>query len=784
MRTQFKFKSLSLAIASAVSLPFIGNVAAQETTAESLEEGLEVIIVTSRKASESLQEVPLAISAFTAQDIKNRSIEELEDVALYTPGLSFEDYSNGGFGTPIIRGASQFSVDQLEQNVSTFIDGVYIPRNYALDLGTMDMERIEVVKGPQGALYGANSFMGAINYITSKPDLDSLTANVGVTLGDGGRQDVTGTISVPVIEEKLAIKFGFTVSEYDGDWDNDHPEAKAGVSPGTDESIGGWDKDSYSIALLAAPTESIDIELAYHKFDSFTEGRAQARLELGDLNCGGTLFNDTPRGYCGELPETPLEFGTDNETGFLIDPRNYGMDSETDIFRAAISADLTENMSLSYQFANIEGETFSAGNSDRSPLLGTDITAFGGAGFVNAFTVLPVGGFDYDSHELRIEYTADSGLYGMFGIFLTDGEDRDTGISGYFAPLYTESLDPITEATIATETRNDNITKTDATALFGRVSLPLMDNKLVIALEGRYTDESKEINITYIDGTVAEDYEDSYFTPRFTIDYDLNKDQLIYFSAASGVKSGGLNPEISGGLEDAEKEYQADENTTYEIGSKNTLLNGDLRLNAAAYYIDWSKLQVSQAAINGGFFTTSIVGNLGSATSKGLELDATYALTDSITVNAGLALNDATYDEGTISQRLDRSNICDDVVCSADGSIGGNALPRSSDTQWNLGLQYDGYFENGMDYFFRADVVGQSEQFISEANIGTIPSRTLVNLRAGILGENWSAELWVKNATDEEYVSNAFYIPSPFFVAIVPTWGNQRRMGITLEYNF
>lgn len=784
MKTTFKLKSLSFAVATAISTSFVTGVTAQEVDVTADDSELEIIMVTSRKTAESIQDIPLAISAFTAEDIQRRSMEELEDVALNTPGLTFEDFSNGGFGTPIIRGTSQFSVDQLEQNVSTFIDGVYIPRNYALDLGTMDMERIEVVKGPQGALYGANSFMGAINYITSKAEMDELTGGVAVVLGDGGRQDISGNVSIPLIEEKFAVKLSFGLSEYDGDWTNSHPAANEGVSPGTDDTLSGWDKDSFSISFVAAPTDNIDLELAYHTFDSFTEGRAQARLELGDLNCGGTLFFGPLRGYCGELPETPLEFGTDTEVGFRIDPRTYGMDSETDILRASFAMALSENMNLSYQFSNIEGETFSAGISDRSPLTGTDLSVVGGSGFANAFTVLPVGGFDYDSHELRIEYTAESGVYAMFGAFLTDGEDRDTGTAGYFAPLYTENLDPIVEETIAGGARNDFVTITEATALFARVSVPLMDDKLIVALEGRYTDETKDINIEYIDGSTADKYEDSYFTPRFTVDYSINKDQLVYFSAAKGVKSGGLNPEFSGGLEDSEKVYDADKNTTYEIGSKNSLLDGDLRLNAAIYSIDWTDLQVTQAAINGGFFTNSIVGNLGSATSRGLEMDATYAVTSSFTVNAGLALNDATYDDGVISQRLDRSNICDDVVCPADGSIGGNSLPRSSDTQWNIGAQYDGDFDNGMDYFVRADVTGQSEQYMSEANITTIPSRTLVNLRAGMSGDNWSAELWVKNATDEEYVSNAFYIPSPFFIAIVPTWGNQRRMGLTVNYNF
>ena len=111
-------------------------------------------------------------------------------------------------------------------------------------------------------------------------------------------------------------------------------------------------------------------------------------------------------------------------------------------------------------------------------------------------------------------------------------------------------------------------------------------------------------------------------------------------------------------------------------------------------------------------------------------------------------------------------------------------MPRSSDVQWNIGAQYDGSFGSGLDFFLRADVVGQSEQFVSELNLAEVPSRTLVNLRAGVSGENWSAEFWARNASDEDYVSNAFYVALPFGVSYIPTFGPERRMGVTINYSF
>ncbi|MFK8016418.1 MAG: TonB-dependent receptor plug domain-containing protein, partial [Gammaproteobacteria bacterium] len=325
-------RAIALAVALSVAMP----VYAQSETR------LEEVVVTARKTEESLQDVSLSINAYSAADIAARSIEELEDVALMTPGLTYEDFSNGGFGTPVIRGASQFSVDQLEQNVSTFIDGVYIPRQYAVDVGTIDMQRVEVVKGPQSALYGVNAFMGAINYVTRKADLEEFFADVGAVVGSDGRQDISAEISIPLSPGKAAIKIGAAISEFDGDWDNDHPAANAGVSPGTDDTIGGWDNDSYSVSFVAAPNDTWDLDLAYHRFEQATESRAQSRLELGDFNCGGTLFGGPVRGLCGELPDTPIEAGTTDPIGFLMYLIWGGLFSYECFLRLSAFVDLTE----------------------------------------------------------------------------------------------------------------------------------------------------------------------------------------------------------------------------------------------------------------------------------------------------------------------------------------------------------------------------------------------------------------------------------------------------------
>ena len=743
---------------------------------------LEEIIVTARKTEESLQDVSLSITAFTSDDIAARSIEDANDIALYTPGLTFEDYSNGGFSTPTIRGGAQFNLDGLEQNVSTFVDGVYIPRQWAINVGVNGIDRIEVVKGPQSALYGANAFLGAINYVSAKPDLEEFSGEVGLTLGDGGRQDIEGVFSIPIVQDRLAVKFVGSLSEYDGDITNEHPLASQAPRRGTDEDFNGWDNETFSVTLLAQPTDNFSFELGYTNYKKLTEVSPQTRLSRfdGDFNCGASVFGFLGA-VCGELPSTPIAPGSGAdpvEAPLAIDPRSYS-EVDTEVLRAAFTLNLSENASLRYQYGGVEADVFSSGGNERNPVLG------GGDGTIN-LSFLPFGNIDYDTHELKFEYNTDGGIYAMLGVFALDGEDLDV-FNAVDAPI--GELDPILAPDPAAGFFPPSVIETDTTAVFGRVSVPLAD-AFTLAVEARFTDTEIE------QADTTETYDDTFFTPRVNLDYNLTDDSLIFFSAAKGVKSGGINAPVirEGGfgtpfvpLPPGEEVFGPDENITYEIGTKNTLLDGRLVVNATAFLIDWSDLQVTTATTDpaANDTTGNITTNLGSATSQGIEADLTFLATESLTFNAGLALIDATYDSGVISQRIIRAGICDDVVCPTDGDIGGNDLPRSSDVQWNIGVQYDVTLGgSGMDLFLRADLVGQSEQYVSELNLAEVPDRTLLNLRGGISDDRWSAEVWVRNATDEDYVSNAFYISSPFFINYVSSFGPERRVGLTLDYSF
>lgn len=792
--SQAVFKALgTTAITTMAFLPASAAKAQATDSAASSDDG-NMIIVTARKVEERLQDIPGAVTAFDSEELQRRSITELEDVALQTPGLVFEDFSNGGFGTPTIRGTTQFSINNLEQNVSTFIDGIYIPRQYAVDLGSTNMERIEVVKGPQSALYGANAFAGAINYVTTNRSLTEISAFAELEVSENKGLDISGKISVPLIDDMLAMRLGLGFSEYDGDWRNNFPNA-ATINPGTNGRIGGYDNSSLTVGASFRPISAVTIDFDYYNFDISSESRAQYRLDraAGDFNCsvGGLAFSFATFSFepaavenqlfCGELsvdpPAPPGSVGFPE--GYVIDPVSYGLEAESEIYRANIAVELTDQITANYLFGRSSGDVFSAGQSARNPI---DGDLFRGS-VVFPFSLNPIGSYEYDSHEFRLQYESDSGIYIMVGGFIQDGDDQDFSTGAvYDAPVTT----PIT--TIPSfATPSDTFTNTKTNAIFGRIAVPLMDERLVVELEGRYTDEEK----TQIDLTSPDPYEfsDSYFTPRANISFKVTDDNLLYASVAKGIKSGGINnSNLPGGapLLAEEQFYGPDTNWTYEIGLKNTFMNGLATLNVAAFYIDWGDLQLSVAPTGASQTTTLITQNIGGASIKGLELEGVIEPVEGLLVNAGLAYIDATYDDGTISSRILRANLCGDgTVCNANGDVGGNDLQRTSKLQWNIGASFDTPVTDSLTFFSRLDVAGQSKQYVSELNVATIEPRVLTSGRIGIRGDRWSFSVWGKNLFDKKYVSNSFYIGgSPFFSVYVPTAGNRRRLGATLTFNY
>lgn len=745
----------------------------------------EEIVVTARKAEERLQEVPLAITAFTADEMVRRNMRELEDVAHATSGLAYEDYG-GGYGVAVIRGGAQLRIQDLDHTTSIYLDGIYLPRQYMVDLGVAGFERIEVVKGPQSALFGRNAFLGAVNYVSGGPG-DELGGTVQVTTGTDERLDYYGEVGGPIIADVLGLRLLASYSEFDGTWPNEHPNAARYGNRGTVGNLGGWDNLTLGLNVEFRPTEQVAFDLDYYSVERFQETKGSVRIEApGDTNCSRTFFGGAAdRFYCGELPTTfsPLPGGSPPGTKAISDPRAYLLDVESDFIHAGAAFDFSENWRIAYQFGNVDSEVVAAGAGDRDPTLGS-FNFFNPAVPVNYVNVTPAGTSEYMSHEIRVEF-GQGPLSASLGAFRSEIKDFDL-FDFAFAPLSgTEpfNVDPndgISGITALALTRARTVVDTDA--IFGSIGWESSDGLWRVGAEARVTDESKflDSNTRVAD---SPKFEDSWspFTPRFTVDYRMNDDRMVYASLAKGAKSGGFNNTV---FNEGQRSFEPDENWTFEVGSKNTLLDGRWLANVAVYYTDWSNLQIntSPTDLPPGVLAPAIVANTGGAKIWGIELDGAWAATENFTLDYAVSFSNAEYESGAISGRIGSLGACDGVACPIDGAIGGNDIQRQPPFQANVGATFSGTLAAGWDWFLRGDVIHQTKQYIDEMNLAWLPDRTLVHARFQVGNGPWTAALWARNLMDEEYATSAFFIATGFGTSYVPIFADKQTLGLTISY--
>ena len=257
------------------------------------------IVVTSRRREERLQEVPLAITAFDANTIEAAAISSMGDVADQTPGLSFFNAMGENLPVPVIRGVVPQDIFGVNAT-AIFVDGVYVSGREGLNFSQLDVERIEVVKGPQSALYGRNAFAGAINYVTKTPS-DEFEAKAETELGNRGKQRVMGQVSGPIIGETLTGRISAMYDEWDGSYDNT-------IAPEND--IGGYRYRSLQGRLRWRPADSLDINLGLYSSNDEIDEAAIAGLPT---NCEDQVETTTahateepfPRlqNWCGRLPK-------------------------------------------------------------------------------------------------------------------------------------------------------------------------------------------------------------------------------------------------------------------------------------------------------------------------------------------------------------------------------------------------------------------------------------------------------------------------------------------------
>jgi len=754
MKNKLKVNVISYTISSillaGVALPYQAMAYEEET----LDDGIEHIEVTSRHRGEPLNKIPLSVVSIGQEEIEKAGLKSLNDIAANAVGFSMEKTFGRQSDIPVIRGVSWIP-GFGSQKASYFIDGIYFAgssQSLPLDL----VERVEIVKGPQSALYGRRTFSGAINFVTKQPTED-FSGYVNATIGENGNRSVGLGVSAK-LNDMLAVRANISGDNYDGDWEN---ELENGPS------VGGEKTNSQMLGLYFTPTDQTSININYLRNENDDDHSVFVFQGSDENNC----FLDTRAYYCGEA-------NLDNSIniGGVLDNSEYGLRGTR------------EHISLKIEHIFDFGElTWLSGKNTYEVETGIDQTYagynqvfsfgfFGGGPFfgnADGWHTLDKENEDEYSHEIRFASSAfNDRLFWSVGAYIWHSE-----------------VEP-TEA-------NTFMEEEDNKAFMAMVSYDVTDALNISAEIRRSTDEiTSEAydNLINTPGFEGISNEFSSTTTRFIAEYHVSDDTMLYFTRSEGNSPGDFNTnsQLPTDLIVVEEE----EVLMYEGGIKSTLLDGDLYLSAAVYNMAWDKQQLTDSFLpDAGAIPVSYTSNAGKTDISGVELQATYILTDSLDVNFAFSRTDAEFKE------LFDGNHCRIISggSSADcrepenlmefGNLAGNTPPQVPKNEVSLALNYSAPLTDDFDLFGRADVSYDSSRYAHVHNLIETGSRTLANLNVGVESESFTISAWVKNLTDDDTPTYVFrYIDAQSFAfgsrafPIAPSRG--REVGITATYRF
>ncbi len=726
---------------------------------------IEDVTVTARRRSENLQQVPLTIAAYGGQELQQRGSTSLNDIAQLTPGLNFESYANGGYPVLTIRGLSQTNITGFENNVSTFYGGIYLPRNYMVDVGLVNLERVEVVKGPQSALYGRNAFAGAINYVLQEPSA-KLNADLQLTVGIDGRLDGGGTLGTGLLNGSVKILVGALHTQFDGTWHNSRPGVNTGVSNGSNGLLGGYDNNTYFATVALDPTSRLHMTLNYVRAEKDTEaqGRFNISRNTGDTNCSN--IGGVYQFFCGEIKPRAAN----------LDPRSQGLHATTDFFRAAIDYTLSDQLTAHYLFGQVNTDAYSFDQTSINSVSGDSAAGV-------QFLGLPIGSNRSTSNEFHLDW-AHEGTRISVGAFHSNTDDIALIDLAFRPPNALDPIEPYSGSRIVVQNYQ---TEVSTSSIFGQASQDVDGDKFNISAEGRYTwDHKAQYDLLALVNSAATF---RFFTPRVVGKWNISPDNNVYVSAAKGEKSGGFN---SGNILAGERLFTPESNWTYELGSKNTFLNRRVQFNADVFYTDWSDLQTNSSSANPAFLGT-ITRNVGSAKIYGVEFDARVVVTRGLVAGVSATYTHPNYGKNIVDPRFLLQTtatgariptVCDGIVCPVNGSIGGNILPRESRYQANGTLRYDGELSGGIKYWIGGDISYKSRQYIDPLLLTYVPDRTLTNLNIGVAVGKFNVEAFVHNLFNTAYVSSVSYNLGTNNIRYEAVLGELRTAGVTLRFKY
>lgn len=775
---------------------------------------LEVISVTAQKRTESIQEVPISITAINGVELEKRGSANLVEIGNFAPNVQLDSGAfltgSSQILTGFIRGIGQNdAAASLEPGVGVYVDGVYLARSVGANVDLLDVQRIEVLKGPQGTLFGRNTIGGALNIITSKPS-DFFGGKLKGTIGSRNLVDLKGILNLPM-SDYLSAQVSFSRRKQDGfqdiipfpdDTGNSDSRAIVGTLGefGSSDTRGGIDNQSYRLKLFWVPTASTDI--------TFIADYSEADEESGPFTLLSTSESTNPSSYaaiynaCVSLPTETLGaiglgpicgerttfFGTlpalagvnvdDNSTNdrllagsqYMLDDidKTYGNGANTSKvesqgYNLTIDHEISPLLSIKSITAYRELDSNVANDIDGTP--------------IDLATVVDFMEQQQVSQELQINSNLlDDTLKMVAGIYYFDEKTDNAGnaligegLGGFIGPFTVD---------------------TESFALYAHTNYDLTED-LGLTFGVRYTEDKKTFTTDQSDmnmgliklGTPAILFPDqndltriasgetthlnySDTSVRVGLEYQLADDLMVYTSYAEAFKAGGMTTRLSVPTPNNEAPtFEPEEATTIELGFKSQILQDRIRINGALFKTDYTNMQVTVIRGISPFFE-----NAGEAEIKGFELEAMGLATDNLTISAGLGYLDASYTKLSEAVSFDiDSMLVNTPELSANFSV-----------DWEIGEVWGGFVTFHTDWMYKDKMA--RDAFNTPFLI--TDSYTIINafLNWTDNSEDYSLNVGVKNLEDTRYLQSASHVDA--IGATTGSYSKPREFIATFTYRY
>jgi iron complex outermembrane receptor protein len=746
---------ITMAILSSMLLPIAGGSVAQ---AQQTADGrvLEEVQVTARQRTESLQDVPVAVTVIDEDAIRKSFAQNLGEMGAYAPNVTIGTVPGFTAASVAIRGVSTGDIPStFDPAVSVAVDGFYLGHYQASLLDMFDIQQVEILRGPQGTLFGKNTIGGVINVTTKRP-----TGEFGVQakarVGNEGRQDLMIAADLPIIEDVLAARISMQQFDFDGFYENTYDGSDAG----------GQDLFAARAKFLWTPSEEFEALLSFE----YIKDESDTPMVVNTTTEDKFFYGAVPGRGAGGTANVPL--GDPFKTG-LAPPEAH-------------TAGFAESKDTDGHFEDVDG-IYLTMNWD---VMGGTLTSISGyrgvdSDYYNDYVGEPAAIYatirsvyrDTYSQEIRFAGATDNLDYVVGGFYQKNDMDYENYTSlGPDHPFAGGPDIPVGGLLLLA----DGSQEATSYAIFGEGSYSISEATSITA-GIRYSDEEKDFELsplgfpTALRAVESDSWDD--ITYRLGVDHRINVGTLVYASYSTGFKSGGFN-EQAGSLASASTAFDPEQAKSFEVGMKADLLDNTLRLNVAAFMVEYSDLQVDAVVPVPGAGQESIVNNAGEVTSYGIEADFMWLATDNLTFDGTLGLLNAEYD--TFNCNSDNDTATPDVDCT------GFDVKRTPDTTASLGATYNIPLNDlGGSIDLNTNLTYTDAFYNDIINSGSSEHEevTLLNASVSYTGndEKLRVAVYARNLTDEEYQTSGLSVANLWDFS---TFGNPATYGLEVEVKF